>query len=49
MIDEFGALVSGTRALQFPTEDGARQAYREAAARGEVQTIRVQREYIVVE
>lgn len=49
MIDEFGVLAPGACALQFPTEDGGRKTYQEAAAHGEVQSVKLQREYVVVE
>lgn len=50
MVDEFGSLIPGTSALEFPTEAAARQAFNEATARGEVQTVKVEaRKYDAVE
>lgn len=49
MVDDTGVIVPGTRALQFPTEAGARKAYQEAAERGQVKAISGEREYIVLD
>lgn len=49
MLDEFGAMIPGSRVLEFPTEERARQGFNEAADRGEVQTVKIHRKYIVVE
>lgn len=49
MVDEFGVMVPGTHALDFPTEERALKAFNAAAGRAEVQTIKVVRDYILVE
>lgn len=50
MVDEFGSLIPGASALEFPTEARALQAFNEAVARGEVVTIKLDpRDYTSVE
>lgn len=49
MVDEFGIIAPGTHALNFPTEAGARRAFKAAARRNEVEIIEIVRDYVIVE
>lgn len=49
MTDEYGSFAPGSYAKEYASEEAATYAFNNAIQRGEVQTIQIEREYIVVE
>lgn len=49
MTDEYGCFAPGSYAKEFASEEAARYAFNEAVQRGEVQTIQIEWEYIILE